>query len=459
MKTLLLLFTFWSVSLFADSVRVEVRPKEPLVNENFRVLFEITTDEGTDPIIHFDPLGLDVVSKNETGIRTRTTYINGRLATERSLTVVYEMVATRPGSAFLRNINVELNGKKLTHETLRIGILRVPREARNIMVRAHVDKEEVFVGESILARYYLYNKVPVTSTDIKKFPKLNKFLKRYHQEKMSAERVQMNGEIYTRRVIYTAQLFPTEAGEYRIDPITLGVQYSNRGSNPFNTFGFGSRSGQARKMTVSSGPIQIKVKALPAQGVPPSFTGLVGKHDFKLELNKNKFVVNEPIELKLVVKGPGALELYDAPKLFDEPDIEEFESNADLEVREDFSATKTFLYTYLGRDGMELEDKKIPFSYFDPDALQFKTEYLSIGKIIIAGQGGSSKNASVDEPLKTEQTPAAPASPSFEQKKLFEPIYRAANTYIYNASYITAALGVFVFLYLAFAFRDRLFTF
>ena len=63
-----------------------------------------------------------------------------------------------------------------------------------------------FVGESILVRYYLYNRVTVNTTDIKKFPKLNKFLKRYHQERMVAEKVRYNGEIYTRRVLYTAQL-------------------------------------------------------------------------------------------------------------------------------------------------------------------------------------------------------------------------------------------------------------
>lgn len=421
----------------ADTLTVRVEPKEPLVNENFKVVFEVNTEEGTDPIINFDPLGVEVVSKTDTGIRTKTTYINGKLSTERTISVAYEMLAPRAGSAYLRNIKVDLNGKELTHKTIRLNILSKPRRSRDVFAKAEVDKTEAFIGESMLVRYYLYSKVPVVSTEIRKFPKLDDFLKRYHQEQIAAERVEVNGEIYTRRVLYTAQLFAEKAGQYKIDPITLGVTYSRRGANPFDSFGFGSRYG-ARKMTVASPVVSIKVKELPADGVPASFTGLVGKHSFKLELNKNRFVVNEPIELKLVVDGSGALELYDAPRVFERASIEEFETSADLSVRPNFTASKTFLYTYLGRSGERIKDKKIPFSYFDPKELVYKTEYADLGEIVIAGTSSAVAKPKADTPA----PPASSAQPPIVSDEAFEPVYKLAATYRYNAFYIALVLGL-----------------
>ena len=446
MIKIIILAALYAITAFSDTLKINVDPKEPLINENFRVQFEISTQEGTDPVISFDPLNVDVISRQETGVKTRTTYINGQLSTERSVTVEYEMIAKRSGSAFLRDIIVEIGGKRLKHNTMRINVLSTPRKARNILVRAEVSKEEAFVGESILVRYYLYNKVPVSSTDIKKFPKLDKFLKRYHQEKMTAERASVDGEIYTRRVIYTAQLYGTEPGTYTVDPITLGIQYSTRGNNPFNTFGFGSRMGGLRKMTLSSKPVEVKIKSLPKENVPKSFTGLVGEHSFNLELNKNKFVVNEPIELKLVVSGPGALELFEAPKIFTSQAVEEFEKNNDLKVAADFSATKTVLYTYLGREPVNIENKVIPFTYFDPNSLDFKTKNVDLGRIVVAGGVRLGHNTTTGE----SRTDAKPERPAAEQdlipSQALTPMYKLGNTYTYNAFRITLILLV-VFLF------------
>lgn len=453
LKSILIIF-LTTLSVYADSLEVRVDPKEPLVNENYRVIFEIKTEEGTDPIINFSPLNAEVVAKGETGVRTRTTYVNGRLSTERTLTVAYELVSNRARSAYLRNINVDLNGKTLKHSTVRINILKTPKRARDVIVRAEVDKEEAFVGESILVRYYLYNKLPVSSSEVRKFPKLDNFLKRYHQEKARAERVRLNGEIYSRRVVYTAQLFAQKNGEYEIDPIYLSVRYSaGGGNNPFDTFGFGSRYGRSKTANISSQPVKIKIKALPLANVPPSFSGLVGEHSFNLELNKSRFVVNEPIELKLKVSGTGALELYEAPRIFNNNSIEEFETSSDLIVKEDFSADKTFLYTYLGRDETEIKNKKIPFSYFDPNTLKYVTKEVTIGDILIAGGVPPGKSPAPKAATETLNAPG-PSKGAY-----LEPIYKLGSTYSYNALYIAIALAGLLFIYTLFVNRKVLLSF
>lgn len=435
MKYIIFLCLFLTNICFADDVQIEVEPKEPIMGESFNVTFKVVTENGTDPIISFNPQGLEVLSKQETGISTRTTYMNGHLTVERSISIVYEMIANRSGSVYLRDIMIDVNGNKFGHKPYRIGILKQARRAKDILAVAVVDKNEAFVGESILVRYYLYNKIQVSSTDIKKFPKLDKFLKRFHQETMRAERVQLDGEIYTRRVIYTAQLFANTPGKYKLDPITLNVQYLQRSSRQ-NSFGFGMQKTSSK--TISSKPIEIDIKQLPIENVPPYFTGLVGKHNFTLSINKNKFVVNEPIELKFSVSGIGALEIFEAPKLIKNPVLEEFDTNSDFVINSDFSATKNFNLTYLGREPFSEDSKKIPFAYFDPETAQYVTINLDLGAVTVAGGVQvvqSHGNNSI--PVQTPETAKV-----VETKTDLTPAYTLVNNYLYNKKYILILLSL-----------------
>jgi hypothetical protein len=140
-----------------------------------------------------------------------------------------------------------------------------------------------------------------------------------------------------------------------------------------------------RTKNISSDKITINVRSLPADGAPKYFTGLVGKTDFQFQINKQKFLVNEPVEAKLVVKGSGAMENFEAPKIFTNPELEEFESNGELKINRDFTATKTFNYTYLARGGFKREQTDLPLAYFDPETRQYVTKTITIPPIEVAG--------------------------------------------------------------------------
>ena len=436
---------------FANKLEISVDPKEPIMGEGFNVTFKVITQEGTDPIINFNPgPGIEVLGRQEAGITTSTSYVNGHLSVERSISIVYEMVSTSYGTKYLRDIDVEINGAIIKHRNFRISVLKAAKKPKNIMAIAEVDKEEAYVGESVLVRYYLYNKVTVNTTDIKKFPKLGKFLKRYHQEKMTAQRVRYNGEIYTRRVLYTAQLFADKAGDYKIDPITLRIQYYKSQSGGYNNFGFGFR--RQMSTTVTSKPIRIKVKKLPVDGMPSHFTGLVGKHSFKLTQNKNKFLVNDPIELKVQVKGSGALELFELPGLFKDPNIEEFDSNNELEIGSDFLGTKTFNITLLGRAAVKLAETDIPISYFDPEKEQYVTQYLKLKPITVAGSSQYVPSKGHSEQKKSTPQPSYTSAPI--KKTDLTPIYTFANSYLYSSKYINLSfIGIIIALFSFMGFK------
>ncbi|MCO4792696.1 MAG: BatD family protein [Bacteriovoracaceae bacterium] len=392
-KLIFLLLMVVSFSAFAENkVEVKVNPSRPIVGEHFTLLFEITTNHKGKPYISFDPGGLNVLGREERGVSISTTIVNGRFSTRRVVKYAYEMVANKAGRFNIRNIEVELGNKKIKSRGVSLKVLRTAPKARNIFAVAEVSKKEVYIGEGIDVRYYLYYKVPVGGTEIKEFPKLNRFIKRFHMTNERVETVQHDGEIYKRVLKYSAKVFPEKTGTAYIDSLRLKVQYSAGYQNsPFGNFGLQLR--QYRQRNVSSKKVKITVKPLPAANVPDSFTGLVGKHEFTIINNRNKHLVNEPIEVKLQVSGPGALENMDAPKIYVHPELEKFDTKTELNEINKKTGRKTFEYTYLARSGLVIEAFQKELSWFNPETATFQTETLNVPGITIGG--GSTGNQGV----------------------------------------------------------------
>ena len=137
--------------------------------------------------------------------------------------------------------------------------------------------------------------VDITSFDIKEFPKLNNFVKRYLQEQGNRERVSYEGKQFVRQLLYSLVLFPEKAKVLKLDPMKVNVTYDLDGER--DPFGFGR--GKLVTKTISSKTIDVEVLKLPFEKIPTGYTGLVGVHKFSLSINKTKVLVNEPIEIKL----------------------------------------------------------------------------------------------------------------------------------------------------------------
>jgi hypothetical protein len=442
----------------AAKVEVKIFPKNPVLNEPFKAEFIIDSESGENPIINFEPSKyLEVISRGNSSVSTRTSFINGTMTHSRKISVVYDLVASKPGSSFIRKITVGLGDKDLRHRNVTVQILKRARKAQDIFVRAEVEKTQYYVGESILVRYYLYNKasVPLNTTDVKKFPKLDKFLKRYHQEKMSPQRVQIKGVQFRRRIIYTAQLFAENPGNYKVDPISLSVRYSRRSNDPFAGFGLGLRIGQLKSRTVRSKTVKLLVLPLPSEGMPTHFTGLVGKHKFTLVSQKKKFLANEPIEFQLTVAGEGSLELFEAPTLLSHDLIEEFETSADLKVQQNFTGIKKFDYTYLGRGNVDLPAYKLPLSYFDVETKSYVSADIDLGPFKVVALNGKppviNQDTQVDRPQVNDDVNSQ--GKVVIEKLTFEPLYKGISSFVYYSKHLVWLLGtslVLMLIYLIF---------
>lgn len=377
-----LLMLMISVMAWGNEVKIELSPARPVAGEVFQAYFRIFTDSEDEPVINFSPSNVEVAGKSHQGVSTRTVYANGKLTVTREVTIVYDLVAAKTGQAYLRDIQVQLGGRVIKHPSLTINVLKEPEVQADVFVMADLPKKSLYLGEGVVVRYFLYAKVPVNSLDVKQYPKLNKFLKRYIQEPERTERVAVDGQVYMRTQIYAAKLFPEKTGNLQIDPLRLSVTYPTaRAGDPFGAFGL---SRDFKTKTISSEVIDIEVKSLPAP-TPEHFSGLVGVHEFQLQVGANKLIVNEPLEIKLTVSGVGALENLEAPTLIKNSGLEEFDSNGDLKINDAEKATKVFDYTFLAKENLQIPAKEITLSYFDPELGKYVPTNLSMPEIVVAG--------------------------------------------------------------------------
>lgn len=404
---LILVFT---TALKAEVVEVEISPPEPLMNESFFVTFKIKTTGNVEPYISFTPSGAIVQGKREQGVSISTIVINGKFTTTREQNYVYELIAERQGQVSLRNIKVEIGGKITSVKDVSINVLSQARRIPDAFMEATASKTKVYLGEGIDVNYYLYFKTSIAANDVKEFPKLNKFIKRFHHVNSPVETVQYKGQLFKRILTYSARLYPEKIGNAILDPMIISVQIvENDYSSPFGGYGMGSQ--RYKNKDLSSPRIEVEVIPLPSDNVPAGFTGLVGEHEFSLNIPKAKFLVNEPIEVKFEVKGKGAVENMDAPSLYTDNILEQFDTKSEVTELGTQAAKKVFEYTFLARGPLSLKNRELNLSYFDPSLGRYVEKKISVPGIDISGvaapesaSGGGNQGQikNKDQPVSTE---------------------------------------------------------
>ncbi len=414
----LILFLLPIFSALSLDVEVEVRPVSPIVDETFDVNFIIETDGREDPMIRFNPGHAEVLGKSNRGVSINTTVVNGQISTVRRVTIAYQLISKKVGYLYLRDISVEAGGEVKNLKNIRLNVLKEAKEPQSMFLRAETSKDEYYVGEGIDLKYYIYYRNNIVSQEIKEFPKLNGFIKRFHKEVNNTERVEVDGVLYRRTLVYSARLYPEKIGEAKIDPLRMNIQYSDfTHASPFGTFGLQMRGYKAR--TLSSKTISIKVIPIPAENAPANFTGLVGDHRFEFTQNKTKFLVNEALEYRLIVEGEGALEKLDAPTIYSNPDLEPFDTRSEVVEVDQSKARKQFDYTLLPRAQMNLPPSTLELSTFDPVSNTFVAHKIELPGIEVGGAATSSTRSSpaVVSEANNDRT-SLTSAPRVEQKQI-----------------------------------------
>ena len=359
----------------SNDIELKIEPSRPFVGEAFKILINVYSQtHETPPNIKFNLGGLTLLEK-DVSIGT-SAYFKGRnFVTTKHYTFSYNVTAPEAKIYRLTNITIEFQGKKHYIPNKAIQVFSGPEKLKNYFLQAETLKTTIYLGEGIDIKYYLYSKIPIFQINIKAYPKLNNFIKRFTDvSNIPAETVNYRGAMYKRNLIYATRLYPEKIGKLYIDPLKLDIKFRSWRSTYF------------RITTLMNPKIELLVRPLPTEDVPKNFTGLVGTHEINFTLNKSKFLVNEIVEGKFEVTGEGLLEKFGPPSLYKHDALEKFDTRSEIIDTKNTSSKKIFDYTFIPRAGLEIEERSFPLSFFDPNEEKYYTKMLILPALSIIGE-------------------------------------------------------------------------
>jgi hypothetical protein len=380
---------------FTQQFVASVKEIDATVNEPFQVSFTFS-GPNINNLSNFSPPTFEnfmiLSGPNQS---TSIQIING--AQSASITYSFVLQAKSVGTFTIGSASISQSGKTYKSNSLVIPVQKgQPKSqqqknnneiseaeiAKNLYVRAIVDKTKAYKGEQVTVTYKLYTRLSIASQmGVNKLPQYQGFW---------AEELETTGNInFTTEIIGGQQfrvgilkrvaLFPTQTGSLEVTPFELAVpvqiQKQRGGKSIWDDF-FGDPFGRSElyEFNAKSNVVKIDVQPLP-DGQPESFKGAVGEYSFDARLNKTETKSNEPVSLTINISGTGNIKLLDMPEVNFPNGFEKYEPKINEQVnrKTKVSGSKSGEYLVVPRVVGIREIPPIEFSYFDPAKKNYVT--------------------------------------------------------------------------------------
>tara|TARA_B110001454_G_C12723306_1_gene436404 strand:- start:15163 stop:17112 length:1950 start_codon:yes stop_codon:yes gene_type:complete len=268
-------------------------------------------------------------------------------------------------------------------------------------IQVEVDKTEVYEGEQIVVSWYLVTRGQLESLDRTKFPDLKGFWKEIIEEVPAIQFYQevINGVPFKKALLARHALFPLKAGDTVIDEFKI----KSKVRLPNQNFGF--NLGKVYEYTKSSQRVKIKVKPLPTEGRPASFSGAVGKFKISSQIEGSQPIANQPMKFKLKFEGFGNAKGIELPAIQWPEGIEVFEVRNEAKFFKNGQSYKEFEIILIPRKDGKMVLPAIEMGYFNPETGKYDVAHSA--EIPIEVLPGD--KASVTDSYKTKSGAAAPA--------------------------------------------------
>jgi BatD DUF11 like domain len=364
-------------------------PRVVTAGEQFTIMWTINSGGGEFSGPSFE--GFYKLMGPQTSYSSSTQIINGKISQETSYSYVYYLQAINPGKFVISPATFRYKNKDYRSDSLYIEVIKnsstrqantnanapagkeqPANEAGNgsdIFIKLTLSRNEVYIGEHIIASVKLYTKVNLSGLNEVKFPSFNGFLKENLETPplTSLQRENVNGEIYGTGLVQQFLLYPQKSGEITIEPIeiTALMQQKSGQTDPF--FGDFFASYQTVPKVIASQPVKITVKPLPGSK-PDDFSGIVGSIAINATINKDTINVNDALTFKITLKGNGNLKLAATPVLKLSPDIEVYDPKVTDNITNNANGSagqKTFEYLLIPRHYGDFTVPPVTYTYFN----------------------------------------------------------------------------------------------
>ncbi|MBN2374090.1 protein BatD [bacterium] len=336
----------FDVSIRADKTNV-------VQGEQIQIIISVQgTKQASDPEFP-ESNAYEVYSR---GRSSRFEIVNNQFSS--SLDFNYVLIPLKKGRIAIPPIPISTGKETKYTETLIINVSEKASppqgvEAEDgIFLTAEVDVKEPFVNQQIIYTLRLYRAIKIQGASLEPLE-----FEGFQAEKLGKER-EFNQIIKGRQYSVTElryALFPQKSGALTIPEARIQCQVlyarERRTRSPFDSFFddpfFGGLGRYESKMELlSSKPIALNVRPLPAPAQPEFATPLVG--DFKIEANlsQNQIKAGESATLTISISGRGNVQSIPDPGIGDIPaEFKVYEDKPALDIKttlDGISGIKTY---------------------------------------------------------------------------------------------------------------------
>lgn len=401
-----------AVTLTAQEVTLSVdAPETAVAGQRFRIVYTVNSTDG-----QFTPPKFDQ-SFSVTGPQQSTSrnvqWINGQVTSVSSTTLIYYIVASAPGKYTIppaqfetkklivssAPVEIEITGEAAASSRSSSEKGQAPESGSEVSIRLLLGTREVYIGQPVTATLKLYTRINLSGINDLKYPDFKGFLREDIDTPplKSLETETIDGVQYGTGVIQRFVLYPQISGDIRIEPVELTalVQQRTAANDPFFNDPFFDNffsSVTTVPRTIRTAPAVIRVKPLPVPQ-PSDFYGAVGSFELTSSLSKNEVEVNDAINLSVVLKGNGNLNLAGEPVINFPQGIEKYDPKVTIKRSGASSGTKTFEYLLIPRNTGTFEIPPLSYTVFDADQGKYVTLRTPGYTVKVTGSAGATESA------------------------------------------------------------------
>lgn len=353
------------------------------MNERVNLTVTVTGSEAGQPQI---PVldGFQIVG---TSSASQIRIINGAVSSQVSYR--YTLQPTRVGQLVIAPVQVVVDGQTVSTDPITVEVTQgttpsqqAPGTSNNhqapnnpststtetgdIFVEAEVDSPTPYLSEQITYTFRLYQAVRFFGQPSYAEPEFTGF---WNQQETAQKQynIQISNRPYQVTELTTI-LFPTVIGERTIEPALLSI--------PGSLLSAGTR--------LSTEPVTVQPLPVPA---PDGFTGAVGQVEIFAEADIENAAVNEPITLRVMLRGSGNIQTWPDPELPDLPNWRKFDSTSSVNTRVQngrLIGQRVIEQLLVPTAAGEFTIPALSYTYFDPITEEYRTVSTEPRSVIVA---------------------------------------------------------------------------
>ncbi len=399
MKTRLLILIILTLAAAAHAADIKVyaaAEKEVYINKPFKyqVVIDGQTDPGTVDTTNIDSFNPRYIG-GQPQSSSSTTIINGRTTTEviSRYYMIYELIAHETGSVTIPAVMVDVNGRKYNTNDVEVYVQQ-PGSTDKIDLEILISDKSCYVGQPVtiaiswLITPDIVNRIGDFSFYVPALDDTQHFIAEELEppDNLQTLTVQVNGQEATAvqaqrkdgriAVSFRKILIPRKSGTVELGKAQVNCQIDvskggGRGRDPFDSF-FNRTQREYQQFTAEANGATLEVRALPVEGKPLDFQGLVGRYEIEASASPTEVSVGDPITLTITVRGKllRAVEMPDLGFM-----AEDFRIPSEQAPPRSENGIKVFTQTIRAEKDTVTEIPGIPLSFFDVDKGEYRTVY------------------------------------------------------------------------------------